>query len=122
MKEFLLLSLACAAVSYTIATTGIFLWLRNLFSPSSDWVTVSIIGTLLRCPWCLNHYVCVLGIIVSSPDGGVQPWDWWLVHWFALVGSGGLIHYVLLRAYEPVARASGLQSLIEQQKKKQSNN
>jgi hypothetical protein len=96
MTSILIASFCCAAISFTITTTSIFESLRNLVAkihPKLD--------ELIHCPWCLNHYVVLVYLLVTLNFSTLVEA---LVYLFAIVGMGGLIHHVLLRAYEPIAK------------------
>lgn len=115
MKLFLLLSFACAAISFTISVTSIFEWIRekvSLIHPKLD--------QLIHCPWCLNHYVTLTFLLFTWKHFCLNVGNIFLsfiIIWFAIVCLGGLIHHVLLRAYEPVAKA-GTQRMIDKLKNK----
>ena len=101
--QLLAVSSGAAAISFTITTTSMFEWLRELVSPIHH-----KIEELIHCPWCLGHWtVFVIMLIAKVPL--IEITDWYLFNWlftaFALMSPVGLIHYVLLRAYEPVAKA-----------------
>lgn len=106
MTSFIIISLCCAAVSFTITTTSI-------FRPLRDWVSKfhHKLEELIHCPWCLNHYVVVFVLIFGNPISFYDNFADFIVGWFSVVGAGGLIHYVLLRAYEPVAKATAIRNL-----------
>ena len=103
-----MVSLASAAISFTITTTSIFKWLRELISPIHH-----KFEELIHCPWCLSHYVSLVLVIVFLRE---FPIIYMILLWFAIQGLVGLFHYVLLRAYEPVARAMA-QRMIEKLRK-----
>lgn len=80
-----------------------FKWLRELVSPIH-----SKIEELIHCPWCLGHWIVfVIMLTANTPIISmtyVPVYDW-LFTAFTVMAPVGLIHYVLLRAYEPVAKA-----------------
>jgi hypothetical protein len=109
MEKFIYIALACSAISFTITWTSIFEPVRNLVSKLGH-----KFEQLIHCPWCFNHYVAAVAVIV------LYKFDWlqMIVMWFAVVAAGGLVHYILLRAYEPVLKAA----LDREFRKRQSQN
>lgn len=108
MSNILIAALCCASISFTITTTSIFRGFRDWlgkFHPKLD--------ELIHCPWCLNHYIVLLWWII-----GQEPFNLFdtISYIFSIICLGGLIHYVLIRAYEPIAKR-----LLER-KLKQKNN
>jgi hypothetical protein len=108
MEKFIYISLACSAISFTITWTSIFEPVRNLVSKLGQ-----KFEQLIHCPWCLNHYIVLIVVIIF------YRYDWlqMIMMWFAIVAAGGLVHYVLLRAYKPVLKAA-----IEREFQKHHNN
>jgi hypothetical protein len=105
-----ILSLGAAAISFTITTTSIFKWLRDIVS---GWGAKA--DELIHCPWCLGHYISLV-ILVYFGLGELHNWDdvlGFIMSWFAMMGMVGLIHFVLLRAYEPVAKTTLKRKLEE---------
>jgi hypothetical protein len=96
MKLIILLTFACAGISFTITTTSIFKWLREIISDIHP-----KLEELIHCPWCLNHYISFIFLLAWTDVGVVS----FIVYWFGVIGAGGIIHYILLRAYKPVARS-----------------
>lgn len=68
----------------------------------------------MHCPWCFNHYVSLIGVLVYVDYSTV--WDV-IAIWFACTAIGGLVHFVLLRAYEPIAKMTLMRQLDKQKKK-----
>lgn len=99
--NILLIAAACASVSFTITVTSIFLWLRELVSPLHHKVE-----ELIHCPWCLNHYIVFATVALTGQTVLISRI--WLVDYFvtsfSVIGIGGVIHFILLRAYEPVSK------------------
>lgn len=97
------LSLAAASISFTITTTGMFKWFRELVSPIHKKVE-----ELVHCPWCLGHWVVFVIMLTADIPilqvTGIRFYDW-LFTAFTVISPIGVIHYILLRAYEPVAKA-----------------
>ncbi len=96
MTEFLALAFASAAISFTISWTSIFRAFREMVSKIHPKV-----DELIHCPWCLNHYVVLAIILHTRRYDGITDL---VLTWFAAVCVGGLIHFVLLRAYDPVPK------------------
>lgn len=96
-----MISLATAAISFTITTTSIFTWLREWVSPWHHKVE-----ELIHCPWCLSHYISLV-ILACVYDKtlflDIPTWIHLAINWFALICLVGIYHFVLLRAYHPVA-------------------
>jgi len=104
MSNILLAAFCCAAISFTVTVTSIFSWLRELLSKIHPKVE-----ELMFCPWCFNHYVVIV-LLLTSNIRLVVVSDWGIYNFlftlFVIVGLSGLIHYVLLRAYEPIHKAA----------------
>jgi len=97
----ILLSLAVSGISFTITTTAMFTWLRELLSPIHH-----KLEELVHCPWCLSHWVTFV-ILIWAPlyrFTGIPFVDFFLTA-FSIVGISGTFHYVLLRTYAPIAEA-----------------
>lgn len=116
-----IMAFVVAAISFTISTTSMFKWLRELVSPIHH-----KIEELIHCPWCLAHWITfiLLWCIPSSYIIEVVPVIEnslvlrsfnFLFTTFAIIGLVGLLHYVLLRAYEPVAKAMAMRQLEKMQ-------
>lgn len=102
-SSLLLAAFCCAAISFTVTVTSIFSGLRELLSKIHP-----KIEELVFCPWCFNHYVVIV-FLLTSEVRLVNVSNWTVYNFlftvFVLVGLGGIIHYVLLRAYEPIHKA-----------------
>lgn len=76
---------------------------------------------LIHCPWCLGHYV-VLTIMLCTKSTllnvSLYPLFDFLFTWFAIITLMGLGHYVLLRAYAPVAEAMAYRAMAKAKKAK----
>jgi len=99
----LMISLASAAISFTITTTTIFLWLRELVSPIHH-----KLEELIHCPWCLGHYVAATLLIIFNSKTlfiDINPFWHYILNWFTAVCIMGLCHYILLQAYIPIGKA-----------------
>lgn len=99
----LIVAFACAGISYTITCTSVFKWFRESIGAHHK-----KLDELVHCPWCFNHYVCLAALYVSR--GTYEITDVavidFIISWFFMVTIGGIIHYVLLRSYEPVIKAT----------------
>lgn len=101
MTEVLSVWLVIASISYTIAWTGIFEPVREVLGrihPKVD--------SLLHCPYCLSHWVAAAVLGVLGPEYWLIGYNVvsFLITVFAATGFSGLAHFVMLRAYEPVAK------------------
>lgn len=102
IETLLILSFAISGISFTITTTSMFKWLREFISPIHHKVE-----ELIHCPWCFSHWVTFITILIIGSNykfTGIAWIDFFLTA-FSIIGISGVIHYVLLRAYEPVAKA-----------------
>jgi len=97
-----MIALASASISFTITSTSIFLWLRELIAPVHH-----KLEELIHCPWCLSHYITLGLLFVFDTNITFTFYNvcYFILQWFAIQGIIGLLHYVYLRAYEPVAKA-----------------
>lgn len=96
------LALCVSSASFTISTTSIFKEVREKISSYHH-----KLEELIHCPWCLSHWMTFIILIMT--------WKWmeitgsglidFLLTTFAITCISGICHYVLLRAYEPVAKA-----------------
>jgi len=94
--DVIYLALATAAVSVTVAKS-------HAFEPLRKWTEITfatwpMIGKLVRCPYCISHWVAFILALVCSPqlvDGG------WLVNLlvttFAVVSLAAIITGAILR-------------------------
>jgi hypothetical protein len=111
-----------AAISYTVAMTSMFKRVRENFGswhPKLD--------ELIHCPWCFGHYV-VFVIFLILPTSYI-PWITiapnsytvktlnFFFSSFSVIGMMGVIHYVLLRTYEPVAKAAAARGVAKAMEK-----
>lgn len=115
----LLLAAAVSSIAFTITTTGIFLWFRELVSPIHH-----KIEELVHCPWCLGHWITF--VILLLP--GIKFYQFTEIVWmnffitaFSIMGLSGLAQYVLLRAFEPVAKAMARRQLEKLEERMRSN-
>lgn len=99
----LLIAFSSASISFTISSTSLFKSIRERVSKLHPKME-----ELIHCPWCLNHYVVFITLLIC--DVGLIPFSNitlinFFVTSFVITAISGLIHYVLLRAYKPVAEA-----------------
>lgn len=96
------IALCVAAISFTITTTSMFKWLREPIAKLHP-----KLEELIFCPWCLGHWITFIILLTSDVPlicvTGVLFYNF-MVTAFTIVAMAGLVHYVLLRAYEPVAK------------------
>lgn len=109
LATYIILILAVTAISFTVAVTSIFSWLRELVSKIHP-----KLEELIHCPWCLSHYI-LLGFMLIS-DLSIINITYitvidYLLMWFACLTIIGLLHYVLLRTYEPIAKQMTMRHL-----------
>ena len=99
----LLIALVTASISFTITTTSIFKWFRELVSPLHK-----KIEELVHCPWCIAHYIALVILFILFDRTvfieGIPLWVHFILNWFGLLAITGVLHYILLRAYEPVVK------------------
>lgn len=113
--KLILAALSCGGISFTITFTSIFSGFRELVAKMHK-----KLEQLIFCPWCLNHYVVAIFLLTSDLDYIVVSkyvlYNF-LVTLFAMVSIGGLLHYVLVRAYEPVHKNMLMRSMEKLQNK-----
>src|SRR5690606_6961353 len=102
MINLILISLAVAAISFTITITSIFEGLRKLLSKIHQ-----KIDELVHCPWCLGHYIMLVVLLLCKD--AVIPLNSsliisFIINWFSCIAIMGIVHHILLRAYEPVTK------------------
>lgn len=98
----LMVALCTACISYTICCTSIFLWLRELVSPIHP-----KIEELIHCPYCLSHYIVLTIMLLTDNTPVYSVFPWYVCNFiltlFVIVGVVSLFHFVMVRAYKPVA-------------------
>lgn len=105
MERLIALSFCIAAISFTISTTSIFKWLRDLISAIHP-----KLEELIHCPYCLSHWITfavmipLVGLYQPVIISGIYLYDF-IINIFAITGLCALQHFIMLRAYEPVTRA-----------------
>ena len=107
LETIVYIALMVASVSFTITTTSIFKWFRELVSPIHG-----KIEELIHCPYCLGHWI-TFAVLFFIYDYSVSPA--FFLQAFAVMGLVAIFHYVILRAYEPVAKAMARRELEKKQ-------
>jgi hypothetical protein len=110
----MLTAFAVSSISFTVTFTGLFKEVREVISAQHH-----KLEELIHCPWCFSHWVTFFIVLLSSSTisfTGIGLFDFFITS-FAITGVSGLFHYVLLRAYEPVAKA-----MVHRQIEKMRNN
>ena len=100
--------LAVAAISFTISVTSVFKSVRTKLGEISPFLE-----ELIHCPYCLSHYV-TLFFFVFLPFEGIIPA---IIDYFAVIGGVAIVHYVMLRAYEPIYKSEAIRKIEKLNKK-----
>lgn len=115
LVNILYITLAIASVSFTVTRTGIFEWLRELVSPIHPKVE-----QLFHCPYCLGHWITFVVLLIVPKTYLIQIVPSVVFNFFfttfVIMGLAGLLHYVLLRAYDPVAETMKMRNRERQMK------
>src|SRR5262245_36940514 len=94
---WLITPLAVASASYTVTRAGVFEPVRSAVEEKNR-----KIGELLRCPYCLAHWLT----FAAGAGIGEPFWGPWYIGWplsvFAVVMVVSLLHHILLRTYQPL--------------------
>lgn len=91
LTNLLILGLASATVSVTVAQSRVFLPLRTFIKGKSEWL-----GELFSCPYCMGHWVSA--VLVSG--GLTHPaWQSWVISWLAVTAISSLIAGAIGRLY-----------------------
>lgn len=102
--HFLVIASAIGAITFTISVTSIFKWLRELLSKIH-----SKIDELIHCPFCLSFWITLILCFFLKRENIFQVTKIFIIDYlvfiFAVMGVSGIFHYILLRAYEPVAKS-----------------
>lgn len=115
-------SLCAACISYTISCAGIFEPLREWVSPLHP-----KIEELIHCPYCLSHYVVATIMLTTSNVKEVLIYITgniiydFLFTLFVIVCIVALLHFVMCRAYAPVAENLGFRALRKAKEKLKNN-
>lgn len=114
--NLIILGLVIGAVTFTTSTTSIMLWLREFLSKIHHKVE-----ELVHCPWCSGFWLSLLLVSFTNlelPTMFKLDFLNILANAFASLAIGGLIHFVLLRAYEPVSKYMAIRQLEKLKSKK----
>lgn len=74
MEQVLLLSLVTASISFTVSEGAISAGLRDLLNTYNPWI-----GKLVRCGYCLGHWVAFGLVAIYHPR---LFHAWWLLDYF----------------------------------------
>lgn len=101
LVEWSVASLAVASTSYTITRAGI-------FEPVRAWIEAKSgkLGELMRCPYCIGHWLAgAAAICIGNPAVvvGNAIVDY-AVSIFGMMAVVGVIHFVLIRTYQPIMK------------------
>ncbi len=104
-----------AAITFTISVTSIAKPLREVVSKIHE-----KLDELIHCPWCLSFWFLL--IILSTwnvPSMDVFGWPYanFIFTLFSIYTICGLLHFVLLRTYKPIA-----EMLVDRKLEKLRNN
>lgn len=107
------ISLIAASISYTVCCAGIFEKLRNWVTKWGHWFE-----DLIHCPYCFGHYVTLALIAITYNRNydlfalftGNRIIDFILM-WFACVCIMSIWHFIMVRAYKPVAESETLRKV-----------
>lgn len=102
IEQYVLQSAAIATVAMTVGKTHAFKWLREWLMEKVGhdrkirtwkwWIWVS---NLVKCPYCLSHWLSLFVTLVTRPEGGVV---FWALYAFALV-AGASVFGLLICCY-----------------------
>ena len=113
--DLIYVALCCGGISFTITTTSMFKsfreWISNIHPKLEE---------LIHCPWCLGHWITI-GFLLFTPKINLITGNSlvnYLLVLFSIISLEGLLHYVLLRSYEPVARYLAQRSINKLKSKK----
>jgi len=108
MEKLLLLSFIVCSVSFTITVTSIFKFLREYVSTLH-----SKLEELIHCPYCLGHYITI--ILLFIVDYSYDFCDWQAMNFiltiFCIMGITSMMHYIVLRTYEPIAKQIAIRKI-----------
>lgn len=98
-------------LSVAVAGISLFLTKSTLLNGMHDWLEGTFVGKLLDCPWCTNHWVAAIFMLIYRPlliDWGWRPaWMsgiWiltpvdYLVTWLVMVSLATLVASMVYRA------------------------
>lgn len=97
----IVVAMCAASISFTITTTSIFLWFRELISPIHH-----KIEELIHCPYCISHYIILVIMLLTSDIPYFHIFSYTILNflflWFVIVALVALLHNTILKAYKPV--------------------
>jgi hypothetical protein len=121
--NLLFVALVVASVTFTITTTSMFMWLRELVSPIHH-----KIEELIHCPYCLGHWATFIVLLIlphsfitdvlPAVNVGSKIFNF-LFNAFAIMSIVALLHYVMLRAYKPVMEAMTMRMREKMQRQRE---
>lgn len=82
LPDLLILGLASATVSVTVAQSKAFKWFRDWLKPVMFW------GDLLSCPYCFGHYVSLCLVLLWYHD---LTLTFGIVAWLAVTAISALV-------------------------------
>lgn len=86
MLTLVLISMATASMTLTISKSKAFAWFRN----SS--IVRRPVRTMVRCHYCLGHWVALGWLVGFDPDRGNITF----LHWFAVVAMASFMMGLIL--------------------------
>lgn len=115
LTYILIISLCSASISYTVSCAGIFEGLRKVVTKWGKWFE-----DLIHCPYCFGHYVtlAILGLTYTRNSWLFNLLTGWpvvdfILMWFICVCMMSLLHFVMVRAYKPVAESETIRKMKE---------
>ena len=106
--------LGCGVISHTVTFTSIFKPLRERLGAFHE-----KLDELLHCPFCFNMWVTIV-VVLATPGEflvNLQIFSWSSILWifllsiFSAQAVAGLLHFVLIRAYTPIAKQQARRKL-----------
>jgi hypothetical protein len=120
IQFYILAGIMIAAITFTLCVTSIFGWLRELIAKIHP-----KLEELIFCPWCTGFWATLIFIATSDNALILQFYKNQslnaLCTVFIILGIAGLVHYVLLRAYEPVQKVMMMRHQEKMQALRKSN-
>ncbi len=99
--NYIAVGLGVSAITFTISVTSIAKPVREFISKIHP-----KLEELIHCPWCLSFWF-LLAIVSSWDIPPIHIFKWNIVNiiftLFSIYSICGLIHFVLLRTYKPIA-------------------
>lgn len=106
MIDYIIFGLVVGGVTFTTSVTSIMLFFRELLSKIHP-----KIDELVHCPWCSGFWLSLL-MVIFSKNKFIEPFELDVLNIvfnaFVILSIAGLVHYVLLRSYEPVSKAMAM--------------